>query len=527
VVYQFSLRRGASHGVSTQRNGGVDHRRQNPTRAAQAQSAPLRHKKKDNGLLEHFQALWYQGAGAFSQQRVAERALTLALGALVNFGRTTVTGMLCATGQQFMDWSAAYRLFSTPRIDTEELFAVARRTAAQMLKPDQPFVVSMDDTHLHKTGKKVHGAGWKRDPLGPPFQTNLIWAQRYLQCAACLPVLDQAGPATSVPIAFSHAPSPKKPRKNASQEEQQLYAQKKKEMNLNKVAVQHIHALRNSLDEDGHANRTLWLNVDGSYTNGTILKALPERTILTGRIRKDAQLHYPPAGEILSGPGRRRLYGEHTPTPEQLRLDKECPWQTVRAWAAGKVHDFRIKTIDNVQWRTAGAQHLLRLVVIAPLGYRLNKQAKLLYRQPAFLICTHPEQALEMVLQHYLWRWGIEANHRDEKQLIGVGQAQVRTRNATNSIPAFLVAVYALLRLAARRAAEENGTCQELPQPLWNRRKKPQPACTSRLVQQLRAELWGKALGNNFSGFTKKKRKDAKPDKSIPELASAVLYALN
>ena len=33
---------------------------------------------------------------------------------------------------------------------------------------------------------------------------------------------------------------------------------------------------------------------------------------------------------------------------------------------------------------------------------------------------------VEKLLQYYLWRWGIEVNFRDEKTLIGTGQAQVR-----------------------------------------------------------------------------------------------------
>ena len=84
--------------------------------------------------------------------------MSLALGALVNLGRNTITGMLCTTGQQFKDWSAACRLFSTPRFDPEKLFAVARRTIAERLDREVPFVASIDDTHLRKTGKKVHGA---------------------------------------------------------------------------------------------------------------------------------------------------------------------------------------------------------------------------------------------------------------------------------------------------------------------------------------------------------------------------------
>ena len=46
----------------------------------------------------------------------------------------------------------------------------------------------------------------------------------------------------------------------------------------------------------------------------------------------------------------------------------------------------------NVYWRKAGPDMPLLLVVIKPLGYRLRKGSKLLYRQPAFLICTDPQR---------------------------------------------------------------------------------------------------------------------------------------
>jgi hypothetical protein len=433
--------------------------------------------------------------------------------------------MLCTTGQQFKDWSAACRLFSTPRFDPEKLFAVARRTIAQRLDEEVPFVVSIDDTHLRKTGKKVHGAAWKRDAMGPPFQTNFIWAQRFLQISACLPAKEQPGPATSVPVAFLHTPSPKKPRKDGDQEEWAAYKQASKEMNLGVKAAEQIKKLRDGLDKDGQAQRLLWVNGDGGYTNEKILRVLPERSIFTGRIRKDAALHFPPVAAEQTGGGRKRSYGRVAPTPEELRQDESHPWQTVEAWAAGKVHAFRVKTLEHVQWRTAGAACLLRLVVIAPLGYRLRKNAKLLYRQPAYLICTDPDQPLDRLLQYYLWRWGIEVNHRDEKQLIGVGDAQVRTRHAAANVPAFLVAAYAFLRLAARIAGDESGHTQTLPPPRWNRRYTPQPASSTRVIQQLRTELWGKALGHNFYDFVNMPENTTKPQKCKPELASAVLYA--
>ena len=67
--------------------------------------------------------------------------------------------------------------------------------------------------------------------------------------------------------------------------------------------------------------------------------------------------------------------------------------------------------------------------------HRLRKGSKLLYRKPAYLICTDPDMPLEEVLQYYIWRWDIEVNHRDEKQIIGVGQAQVRSEKSVSRHP--------------------------------------------------------------------------------------------
>lgn len=92
-----------------------------------------------------------------------------------------------ASGQQFFDWSAAYRLFSKARFDIGGLFAVARRAVVEQLPADQPFIAMLDDTLLRKRGRKIAGTSWHRDPLGPHFCNNFIWAQRFLQISAALP----------------------------------------------------------------------------------------------------------------------------------------------------------------------------------------------------------------------------------------------------------------------------------------------------------------------------------------------------
>jgi hypothetical protein len=99
----------------------------------------------------------------------------------VSLGRKTVTGMISADGGQFADWSSDYRLFLNRRFDADAMFGVIRRNVVDRLDADAPLVVALDDTLLRRSGKKVHGAGWRRDPLGPKFQTNLVWAQRFVQ----------------------------------------------------------------------------------------------------------------------------------------------------------------------------------------------------------------------------------------------------------------------------------------------------------------------------------------------------------
>src|SRR5690606_19611470 len=143
-------------------------------------------------------------------------------------------------------------------------------------------------------------------------------------------------------------------------------------------------------------------------------------------------------------------------------------WQSLAAFAAGKRHHFKVKTLAQpVLWRKSGAQRPLRVVVIAPVSYRLRQGSRLLYRKPAFLLCTDPDKPLQEVLQAYLWRWGIEVNFRDEKTLLGVGEAQVRTPAANRNQPAVTVAAYALLWLAALKLLDEGQAPPQLQLPKW------------------------------------------------------------
>ena len=436
--------------------------------------------------------------------------------------KSTVSNLVCARGGQHGDWTADYRLYSRDgRVDESKLFGAVRRELLAHLPPDQALVVGLDDTIVRKSGRHIHGAGFKRDPLGPAFQTNLVMAQRYLQLSAAWPL--PGGGARLVPLDFLHAPTPAKPPKKAAAEQQSAYREQLKQANLNRQALGRIRQLR----EDLPAARRLVLNGDGSYTNKTILRGLPEGCVYIGRTRKDCALHHPPAGP-LAATGRRPVYGAPAPTPEELRSDDSVPWQTVRVFAAGKSHQVRLKTLGPVLWRKTGAAMPLRVVVIAPLAYRLRKGSKLLYRQPAYLLCTDPDLPLQQFVQWYFWRWGIEVNFREEKTLVGTGQAHVRTEPSNQHLPAVTVAAYAMLWAAALAAIADYGTLPCLRPPKWRQPPSgdhPLPS-TGELLRLLRHEVWAGALHpDTFGHFVTHPPDDAKLEKLIPNLPASLFDA--
>lgn len=409
--------------------------------------------------------------------------------------------MLTSRGRQFEDWSSAYRLFAKNRVDVGQIFKVARQRVLKILPDDSMIIVHMDDTLIRKRGKKIPGTAWRRDPLGPAFHTNFVWGQRFLQLSMALPDSGLNSQSRAIPIDFHHCPTLKRLNKDAAQEQIDLFKEQKKIAKLSQQGALRIKSLRKELDKEAAKDRILYVSVDGSYTNSTVLKTLPEKTVLIGRIRKDTKLYALPVENQQTG--RKKVYGSRLPTPEQIRQDEQTDWQLVKAWAAGKLHDFKIKIVPDLRWRSAGENHDLQLIIIKPLAYRLTKTSQLLYKDPAYLICTDTTLSIDKVLQAYLWRWEIEVNFRDQKTLLGCGQAQVRNPNSAEKVPAFTVAAYALMHLAAHKTSTSTDQSM-LPRPRWDPAKEKQRMSTCELTNLFRAQLWSKFTGNSFEAFLKK-----------------------
>ena len=175
-------------------------------------------------LLENYCSLLEQGwQPVFSQPRSHQRALEHALAWPSVLGERTIASTVTALGRDQQDWSADYKIYSRSRWSSQALFEpVVEDYLGRYAKG--PVVGVLDDTGLARSGKKVPGCSWQRDPLSPPFHVNLRWGQRFIQMGLLFPHDPQGDQdARSLPVCFQEAPVVRKPGKRASEPEKQSY----------------------------------------------------------------------------------------------------------------------------------------------------------------------------------------------------------------------------------------------------------------------------------------------------------------
>jgi hypothetical protein len=431
-------------------------------------------------LLTRFLALVWLWRPVFRQERSFQRALRQAVGALLVVGSATLSRILAGLGLDQQDWSADYKLHARADWDEQALFDALLPSALAHC-PGSFVPIALDDTRLRKTGKRIPTAFWQRDPLSPPFRVNLQWGLRFLQASLLLPLHRKHNVnARAIPVRFVAAPSLKKPGAKADLPEQARYREQRKLHNLSQQSVGLLTGLRHSLDQAGVCRKRLLVAGDGSFCNRTLFRAPLERIDLLCRTRADVRLCRPaPAGS-------RRRYAPEKFTPEHVRQNEAFAWQSTKLWHGGKRRKLRYKEVDLVLWQNGAGRRPLRLLVVAPVPYRRTPRSRLSYRRPAYLLTTDQSTPAIQLLQVYLDRWEIEVNHREEKTTLGVGQAQLWSRQSVARQPALVVAAYSALLLASLEAygATRNEVYRLLPK--W-RRHSQRPSCLD-LVTLLRQQ---------------------------------------
>lgn len=400
------------------------------------------HSNSTPVLLPQLLALLDAHRPAFHQARSYRRWATLTVGLLCAFCRHSLTQVLVALGLGDQDWSAAYRLFSVPRFDPDQLCRGLLRQTLAHVPVSEPYLVALDGVQIPRRSFRMPGTSWLHDPHSPPFRRGIHRAQRYSHLAWLTPPT-RAGYARALPLRWQPAfPEKAVPRPG-------MLAAKEWEAGLGSLTW-----LRTELAAAGRAMQTVLAVADGLYSNQHLWRGLPAGVSLLARCAQNRALFALPA--IAAGRGRPRRYGERAPAPRAW-LGERRGWRQVRLAVRGRQVPCTYRVEGPYLVKGAPAQPLFLLVV---RGLDRVRRGHRRQRRPAFWLVSAVQREGAWVLPWpaerllgWAWqRWEIEVTHRELKCGFGVGESQCWNPRATVVSVQWRVWVWSLLVLSGYRA---------------------------------------------------------------------------
>lgn len=349
---------------------------------------------------------------ACRQERTWQRVVVVLCGTLLNLGRQRLSQVIVTVGAGDHDWTAWYRLFNRGRVDWAAAQGqLVAELCAELPSADTPLVVGLDATHLPRTGQRMPGIGWGRNPLTPAWKPGIWRRQRWVGLHGLLPRSGD-GMSRAVPLRFHLAPSPSSTPGVTPCPEWQAGARL-------------LSWLRQTLTAQGQAQRPVLVLGDGAYANAKLLQALPSQTWLLARCAKNRRFFSLPGPQPARG--RKRRYGAAAPTPQE-RLSSTVGFQTVPVAVRGRTVQARVQVSGPLLVRPVPQRPLFLLVLKG-----VKESASHRRRSATFLLVTAvadgrggwrlPLPLAELV--SWAWqRWELEVLHRAIKSGFGLGQQQ-------------------------------------------------------------------------------------------------------
>jgi hypothetical protein len=430
-------------------------------------------------LLGELLALLAAHRSAFRQDRPAARSTALVLASLFAFARHTVTQLLLALGQTSHDWSAWYRLFSTPRLNYDELTRCYLRQTLAVIPADSPYVAVMDGVQLPRHSRTMPGTTWLKHPRTPAFLPGIHRAQRFVHLAALLPC--EQGYSRALPLRFEQA-FPEKAVRG------ETYPARR-EWEAGRDALDWT---RRELDAAGREGQVLLGIGDGSYDTADFWTDLPERTVLLARTARNRALYALPTPEPTRR-GAPRKYGDRALTPAAW-LHETRGWEQATLTVRGRTIRTRYRVEGPFVVRKA-ADVPVFLIVVPGLDRRTARRRRI--RDPHFWLVNAEQQADAWVLPlpatallAWAWqRWEIEVAHRELKTTLGVGEMQCWSMTSALVAVQWQVWSYAVLVLGGYRAWGLTRQPLRPPGQWWHGAPRWSLAT---LWRGYRQELWGR-----------------------------------
>lgn len=331
----------------------------------------------------------------------------LLVGQICQTQQRTVCGMLVGARLSGV-WhhARAHRFFSLARWSVDELgLQIAQLITDRLCKPGAPLLIAIDDTLLHRLGRKVHGCFWHHDATANSDKHTVAWGNNwvtiglvvrpvFLDRAVCLPVLFRLWQPKRKHIANDKS-DPERPSKPV-------------------LTRELIDLLAARL-----ADRAIDVVGDAAYATSAA-RGLSARVTLTSRLRSNAAI-YAPAPPRTGKRGRPATWGQKLPRLATIAADPATEWTAAVVTRYTKTETVMLHAIDCL-WRPLGAETAVRVILIQDSARACGYQIA--------LISTDLASTPAEIVERYADRWPIEVAYEDAKHLFGVGQARNRTPRA-------------------------------------------------------------------------------------------------
>lgn len=292
-----------------------------------------------------------------------------------------------------------YNFFSRSAWKVSDLVYHIALMAVSRLVPEGLLCLIVDDTLLHKRGKKVYGLGWFRDAVAST-KTRVATASGNHWVVMGLGV---RVPKTEVILCL---PLGSRLHQSGQGSSEAALAQE-----MLKEVIGWFPA------------RQFVLVADGAYACDPLLKQWDDWTNsqveFVGVIRSDAAIYDPtPLPQPKSKRGPKPQKGPRKPSPKEVarKADRArspnspWAWQSVSVCVSGVTRTLLAVSYEVVWPKVLGLKPILVVVVRDPEGQLKD----------TYLFTTKRDATLEWVIGYYSWRWSIEVAFKASKQVLNI-----------------------------------------------------------------------------------------------------------
>jgi hypothetical protein len=290
-----------------------------------------------------------------------------------------------------------YNFFSRAKWDVAALAHSVAVMVVTALNPTGRLYLLVDDTLLHKRGKRVYGLGWFRDAVASTKKrVATASGNNWVVLGLAIPIPFCPNVIVCLPLlAKLHLPGKGQPSCPSLAREMLIAAQ------------------------SWFPDRELILVGDGGYAAKAMLKDLPTGVTFVGRMRADAAVYDPtPPRVTASKRGRKPTKGKRLPCPKEAATkagrnrNGKGPWhwQTIQVTLYGVERTLQVLSYLAVWPKVLGLRPIRIVVVRDPEGKM----------DDTYLFTTDVNAEASWVVTAFGRRWTIEVSFKASKQVLDI-----------------------------------------------------------------------------------------------------------